>query len=372
MRIARLHLSGVRYPQIAFVDLTTLITTTNDGVCTFDLTRDNTLIARMAGEHFALGGDRIITLAGDTLRVHDRGGNVISTQQSPEQASRLITSANGRYVYLRSRTGVLLDTTDSRRVWSQTYASGSTGHASFTRWPDGRDVLFVSAPSYLDVTAIDCASGAILYRMNAATNWSFCHTDYALNQAGTRLSTFGCVWGAPYAARLYDAADLNGENTKTPRLLFDRSDEPCNAGDAFGPLHGPAEDGFMTFVSHVQTKHLPAKGSEDDVDWRADKDARECALLDELLAATTPGVVVVTRVDPESGAIVDHFVHSSDHQEREDLLPLREHRVLVVGERVSIVDAKERRVHDIGAAPARAGSRRLAVNADETLLVIVD
>lgn len=75
----------------------------------------------------------------------------------------------------------------------------------FETLPDGMEILFLSAPSYMGVQMIDCASGRLLHSFVPRSGWDFCHVSYQLSKDATRLLTFGCVWAGPYEMRLYDA-----------------------------------------------------------------------------------------------------------------------------------------------------------------------
>jgi hypothetical protein len=110
---------------------------------------------------------------------------------------------------------------DGELRWTCSDVSG--GHHDFAELPDGREVLFVSAPSYMGIRVVDVATGAVLYAFDPASDGcDFCHADYQV--IGRHLLTFGCFWAGPYGVRVYDLGPMldgaTGVDTRPPFPLL--------------------------------------------------------------------------------------------------------------------------------------------------------
>jgi hypothetical protein len=182
------------------------------------------LLVRADGEVFGFHGGFVVRCE-DLLEVHDRVGGTRAVRLtrparhvrgvSDAEKPRLVAVARGgghavvewgpistgpntwsvaQAQLVRLSDGAVL------RTWDLDL---SASRATFT-FVDGREVLFVSAPSYMDVEMVWLDGGGAV-RFDATSGFDFCHVDYAA--VGDRLWTFGCVWAAPYEARVYDLSE---------------------------------------------------------------------------------------------------------------------------------------------------------------------
>jgi hypothetical protein len=211
--------------------------------------------------------------------------------------------------------------------------------AHFDTLPDGREVLFVASPSYMDVRAIACATGDELARHeHGPGGMDFCHVDFALAADATRLVVFGCVWAWPYDARIYDVRAWLAGGTRLPAPLIAIEPIACNtllacdrADDAglctsacveVSAELGPDEDGDLPGGLEHLRAHEPALAAQ----------------LDRAIAQDTHALIV-RRIDPARAAIVASAAHPIPSVYELDVHYADGGRVVVIGERLIVADA---------------------------------
>ena len=261
--------------------------------------------------------------------------------------SALSLSASGRFLYAHLSKGAHLFDLATGRAQAIPCRSPA-GHASFTRLPTGDEVLFVSAPSYMGIQMIDCASGRVRRRYEPTTNLDFCHVSYELSADGERLFTFGCVWAGPYAARIYDArrwtTDASDSEPPGPvaksglpgrplPLPFEHEHEVGQLGDALPMRAALGRDGCATCVTLVALADVPEPGSEDDDDARDDRGEAELGVYEQLQAmkGEHAHAVVIRRVDPRTGRVAGTRVFAAATSNEGQVRVLPDHRVLAIG-----------------------------------------
>lgn len=120
---------------------------------------------------------------------------------------------------------------------------------------------------------------------------------------------------------------------------------------------------------------MPPPGSEDDLEWRASDGPDEQRLLTALQAIGSAErfAIVIRRIDPRTGALVDWFVHPDEPTGEANLHLLTDHRVLLVNRRIRLVDAARRVVEDLGHIDLDATTRFTSGVTDDlaTMVVVV-
>jgi hypothetical protein len=77
---------------------------------------------------------------------------------------------------------------DLRNVVTQIPSKLGTARPCFRRLPDGREVLFVAAPNYMDVRVLDPTSGDDVRFHDHGEREYFCHVDFRLALDARRLA----------------------------------------------------------------------------------------------------------------------------------------------------------------------------------------
>jgi hypothetical protein len=269
--------------------------------------------------------------------------------------------AISRAYLLDALTGEVKGTFDLRKTWVR---------GGFAYLPTGEEVLFISAESYMSVQMVACASGQTLHAFTAQNSWDFCHTDYALTAGATRLLAFGCIWAAPYEARIYDVTpwttskDTTQPVSATPQPESGSEAEPATAfplpllfrqEEVFGadtvlPLEaGETRDSTITSVTLVDLAGMPIAGSEGEAEVLSELTQKDRAIYDRLSQLPRSGTgVLIRRVDPISGEVVGWSVATTAKTEERHVHVLPDHQVLLVNERIELVNGMTGEVLDEG------------------------
>ena len=336
--------------------------------------------------------DQVVTAGRDgTLRVlrRDRGWTEHIAWQLPESLrgathafpTRLALSPSGRYLLVHTDHAHLIDLADRSLRRTIELCGPAFGHASFTAGPRGEELLFIAAKSYMAVQLVDCTTGKTLQDFEPRDGWDFCHTTFELSPDGTRLFCFGCTWAAPYSARIYDsgpwfAGTAKPEGRFALPIVFQQSEgEMHQLGNVLPMRATPGADGLVSCVTTVDLQGVPPPGSEDDLEWRASDGPNEQRLLTELqaLGSADGFAIVIRRIDPRTGALVDWFVHRDEPTEEANLHLLADHRVLIANRRIRLVDAARRVAEDLGHIDLEATARFESRVTDDlaTMVVVV-
>jgi hypothetical protein len=320
--------------------------------------------------------------------------------------THLLLSASGRYVLVESApirrqaplwavsraylldalTGEVKRAFDLRKTWVR---------GGFACLPSGEDVLFISAESYMSVQMVACASGRTLQTYTTQMSWDFCHTAYALTADATRLLAFGCIWAAPYEARIYDATPWTMPQAATqPISAISAAPQPQTGSGAAAaspfplpllfcqeevfeadivlPLEAVAsDDGTIPSVALVDLAGLPIAGSAGADEVLGVLTQTDRAIYNHLSQLPRSGTgVVIRRVSPITGAVVGWSVAATAKTEERHVHVLPNHHVLLVNERIEIVDGLTGEVHDEGPfeVPVRWFTT-MPTTAGDTLLV---
>jgi hypothetical protein len=285
-------------------------------------------------------------------------------QQSP---SAIYLSASGRYVVVRTAGAAHLFELTKARHLASFEAPNPAGRASFVRGPRGEDLLFLSAPSYMSVALIDCASATTVHRFEPSTGFDFCHVSYELSADGARLYTFGCTWAAPYTARIYDAspwvAGTNPAAQRFPLPLVFATDEswPFGCGVTVEAIRAtPGPDGCVTVSTLIDLTELPQPASEEE----SDSTPADHTLLSELRALAGKTALLLRRVDPISGTVRAQFLYAP--ADARAIHVMSNHRALLLGDRIVLVDAMTGSSQDLGPFGSECHGRFLSSCVDET------
>ena len=354
-----------------------LVVASGDGVSLVDVERiaapsialaDAPIVARLADvSATARRGDELIAADRAHVLRRYRGTARLDAFTLPAElrgtddapVTRLAWSPSGRFVLVHTRHAHLFELDGWRLVRTIPLVAPTFGHAGFTTLPSGEDVLFIAAPSYMGLQMIDCASGETMHAYEPGSGFDFCHTNFELSRDGARLHAFGCTWAAPCSARIYDARPWTAGAAPAPGFplptIFERAEgEIHGAGDAWPIPAAPDPGGTVPCFTTVDLSLVPALGSEDDLDWRADASDDDRALSDELsaAAATHRRAIVIRRVDPIDARVRRWTVHP--------YAGTREAQVIVRGgDLIAVASDRVRRIgadgieEDLGPAPPR-------------------
>ena len=309
----------------------------------------------------------------------------LAATASPPMPRRLLLSPSGHYLLVESAP-----ISTGARTWPAAHAhllDARTGevkydvplHKTYVRagfgvLPTGAEVLFLSAESYMSVQMVACASGQVLHEYRARDSWDFCHTDYTLSADGRRLIAFGCIWASPYEARIYDATPWTEGAPPAagfPLPLVYRQEEMFES-DSVLPIE-PREtaDGSITCIALVNPAQGCPPGSPEEAERLAELEGVDRQIFDALRELPpSGGALVIRRVDPESGNLAGWTVHQIGHTDERHVHTLSHHRVLVINDRVQIVDARANTVSDHGPAPAARGGFLSAATTDGEAVVL--
>ena len=303
--------------------------------------------------------DKIVTCdAQAMLSLHHRHEEFQKRQvlQLPHErgyVTNLKWSPSGRYVLARmaERVAVVDLVEASVRVIP---CRSPAGHGSFSRTPDGQEVLFLAAPSYMSWAMIDPASGLVRGRFEPSSGFDFCHTDATFADDEGRLVALGCRWAGPTTARVYDASpwlevssahreiEPGAVSTRYPLpMIFETEgtviENNSMAGELVSMDTRVGADGTLVFSIWVDLQDLPSPGSEEDRDVREEASLSDRTLLTDLQGLEEArGAVVFRQVHAKSGALSAPILWGT--RGRGGTQSLSGHRVAVLADHIEVVD----------------------------------
>src|SRR5262249_49346347 len=192
---------------------------------------------------------------------------------------------------------------------------------------------------------------------------------YALSANATRLLVFGCIWAMPYEARMYDVTPWTMPDGIAART---QPDPPAPEPDAqftsafplpllfqqqevFGSdLVLPMEvtqtpDGCLTSVALVDLAAVPEAESAHAVEVVADLSPTDLAIFTQLMQLPHTGsAIVIRRIDLKSGEVVGWSVAATAKTDERHVHILANHRVMVINQRIHLVDGTTGTIHDEG------------------------
>lgn len=314
------------------------------------------------------------------LREGDRfvaAGSFVLPEQPPPFPTYLVLSPSGRYLSVElppaagEKNGrvVLFDTARGELLGS--FSRSLSARASFSVL-DGAEVLFLSAPSYMDVLLIDAASGRTLRSFKATTGWEFCHTDYELSAAGDRLLTFGCIWAAPYEVRLYDATPWTrgGESRKDgfPLPLLYAQGDDLQYETTLQARFGAPDESIFDVLSFVDVDDLRQLDAEETRDLEEGLSALNLEILATARSIPDKHALLQRRVDSRTGRVESFRMVGMQKPHITHVHQLSGHQALLLGDRLQWFDGE--RIHDLGPFAQPAGYYNSAVMRDGNTIVV--
>jgi hypothetical protein len=302
--------------------------------------------------------------------------------------ARLLLSESGRYLLVESADLARQQARQAAlRVYLLDALTGavirdfdlhlSSMRVAFVRLPSVEEALVLSAESYMSVQLVACASGQTLHSYTTQSGWDFCHTNYALTADAARLLVFGCVWACPYEARIYDATPWTRSDAPAqtaiefPLPIVFRQEEVFY-DDLILPFAAmQTQDGAVTSVDLVNLAGLPISDSEHEAEVLAQLTPRDRAIYERLSLLPRAGAgLVIRRIDPVSGAVVGWSVAATGTTDERHVHILANHHVMLVNERIQMVDGMTAEVRDEG--PMDVSARwysTLPTSSGDTLVV---
>jgi hypothetical protein len=283
----------------------------------------------------------------------------------------VVVSSSGRFAVLDGGNASLIEL-ERGRVVAEIPAEYGTARPCFDRLADGRELLFIAAPSYMDVRVIDCATGEDLRRHESNNSHDFCHVDFRLAAGATRLVTFGCVWAWPYDARIYDVAAWLGATTVTPsqRLPSPLVELSPLVSNTLLALDIQAGVDACTSACLETCAALAPDGDGKRPPWlaaRLDLEPEIARGLDRVMA-TSSQALIVRAVDPVSGTTIAAAVHGVPSTPEAHVHYADGHRVVLAGPRLLVCDVHGAQV-DHGALGLGAGALT-RVTRDASIVVV--
>ena len=345
----------------------TPILSVNNG-CNYVATQ-STLVTYDDEHHFRrfdVDGDRFVPTAQFAL-----------PEQPHPWPTSLTLSPSGRFLAVEvaalpgesSLRVLLLDAVDGRVLGTYPYCLSA--RASFVRLGDS-EKLFLSAPDYMSVMFIDPESGTILHSFESTKSWDFCHTDYELSADGSRLLVFGCIWAAPYEARLYDATPWTQNRPLSqgefPLPTVYRQYEDLEYETVYIPRFTKNVEGLLDVNGSVSLHGLRKLDTEALKELRDGLSGMNAAILDAALGLEGNVALLQRRVDPASGNVVDFKLVPVRAMREMHTHPLPDHRVLIVDETIQWFDGEK--LHDVGTIEQCKSYYCSAVTSDGSVIVV--
>ncbi len=230
------------------------------------------------------------------------------------------------------------------------------------------ELLFLSAPSYMDVTVLDAATGKKKFLFDSSTSWDFCHTDYEISSNGERLLTFGCVWAAPYEVRLYDTRPW----TRGTRALEEGFSLPLIYSqyedlqyETILPARFDATNESMLDVySIVSLGELQSLGAEDAKDLEEGLSAMNLSILEAARGIAAKCGLLQRRVSTQTGEVQSFRISAAQELKELHVHQLPGHQALSLGEFIQWFDGE--RMHELApfAKPPSYFESRVSRNGD--------
>jgi hypothetical protein len=330
---------------------------------------------------FALGASRLITCEGKSrVSIYDLESEckLISTHileealAEPIGASHVLLSPSEKFLLLRMHGyRALLFELESWTLLAHIPLNGPSGSASFVATTYGRELLFISSPSYLGIEIYDCESGQLLAKSPAKSQWDFCHVEYQLSQDGRRLVTYGCIWADAYVTRIYDTSALSWlyEANAFPSLpletplpldmeLMYRQDFSLGYLEMYLSTRNKVIDAtYCDFVSLVELNEIPLPGTEDYNDLIDRIAPIDAVILDELrkLSKQHPYAIVTRHIHIAEDEVTYFHCWGCRELPERNVHLLASNQLLLVNEEIAVLDGQTGNKKVLGAAPFLAG-----------------
>lgn len=315
---------------------------------------------------FEIAGDRFVQTAQFAL-----------PEQPHPWPTSMTLSPSGRFLVIevpglpeeKSLRVVLMDASSGRVL--ATYPYLISARASFVRLGD-KERLFLSAADYMSIMFIDPESGKILHSFESQNSWDFCHTDYELSADGSRLLVFGCVWAAPYEARLYDATPWtrNGSPSKEefPLPMVYRQYEDLEYEIVYVPHFTKNAQGWIDVNGSVSLHELRKLNPEQLHELRDGLSGTNLAILDAALGLEGKSALLQRRVDPVSGQVREFSLVPVQAMQEMHVHALPNHQVLIVEAAIQWFDGEK--LHEVGTLESPKSYYCSAVTSDGSVVVV--
>ncbi len=272
----------------------------------------------------------------------------------PFGVSRIESSKSGKYILVKMHNvRALLYRLSTWELLTEIDLEHAGGHHSFTVDANGRELLFISAPSYMGIKVYECESARLLDALSPSNMFDFCHTSYHLEDNQSQLITFGCVWSGPYETRIYRTDNWNWlhevefspniKNGLSLDLIYSQENHAIE-GQIENHFEAKPSDvhGEYWFVSLVDLEDLPSKNSEDYIDLTEDLSVTNRLIFEKLEnLCKSHNCALISRIvrilDEE---IIKYSCWGLKSIEQKNIHLLSDHKVMVVCEEISLIDAK--------------------------------
>ncbi|HRI67818.1 MAG TPA: hypothetical protein PK156_26455 [Polyangium sp.] len=232
----------------------------------------------------------------------------------------------------------------------------------------GEELLFLSAPSYMDVTVLDAATGKKKFLFDSSTSWDFCHTDYEISSNGERLLTFGCVWAAPYEVRLYDTRPWT-RGSQAPEqgfslpLIYSQY-EDLQYETILPARFDATNESLLDVYSIVSLGELQNLSAEDAKDLEEGLSAMNLSILEAARGIAAKCGLLQRRVSTQTGEVQSFRISAAQELKELHVHQLPGHQALSLGEVIQWFDGE--RMHDIApfAKPPSYFESRVSRNGD--------
>lgn len=283
----------------------------------------------------------------------------------PPEDMRL--SGDGRYLMMESNdeSRVILLDTRSGEIKASISLELSITRGDFARTPTGRDIVLVSAESYMGIQMIDCETGAVLNSFDPGESEQFCHTNYQLMSGGDRLWVFGCWWGGPYEALLYDcSAWLSHGHRATEAFPFPILHEGRFMPGSLSLQPSPDADTIL-FAYYVE-----APWTDDLLESSMGEEQRNHCLAMQELLRTHQAVLLANLVDWKTGQIQETTIVPVQATKTEHIHQLPSNRIVLAHQFVEVVDLVSGSVEQVPNSTMPVDSFSSCPSPDGTALVV--
>jgi hypothetical protein len=372
MRVIELSTGGARPWYAATLDDRYLVVMTRDGLRVLDLAMAGApAVLELPAEGLAVRGrGALLVQDGDgRLTRWQRTGERWHGERLPGRRRRggVTVSPSGRYAVIAGDDRETLIDLATGKTTAELPPGRKPSRASFGALADGREVLFMARPGYMDVRVVDAATGRLLRAEDHSQTEGFCHVDFALGAGGTRLATFGCWWGAPYQAHLYDVSAWLAPGATPvaaplppPLLVVEPALDNCQ-------LAIDVETGITAAIEDCASM-TPSEHDDDPLSSLRDREP-DLAAVFEARRSEAAQLLVVRAIDVERGVVTRTTVHPAERVDERHVHYAAGQRVVTFGARllVSGVDGEQ-----VDHGPVRLPEdARTAVTSDLSTAVIV-